>query len=142
MSTKTKDHEHLSLLSIFYYVLAGITFLTACIPLIHFVIGIGLISGWGAEPGAEGEAVWVGWLFALVAGSIILLGWVLAFFFFRTGQFLSRRKKHTFCMVMAALACLFVPHGTVLGVFTILVLQRESVKEMFGVQAPAPPVAD
>ncbi|NNF08321.1 MAG: hypothetical protein HKN21_16280 [Candidatus Eisenbacteria bacterium] len=142
MSTKTKDHEHLGLLSIFYYVLAGITFLTACFPIIHLVAGIGLISGWGAEPGAEEETVMVGWLFASFAGTMILLGWILAFFFFRAGQFLSRRKKHTFCMVMAALACLFVPHGTVLGVLTILVLQRDSVKEMFGVQAPAPPVAD
>jgi hypothetical protein len=38
--------------------------------------------------------------------------------------------------VIAAISCLLVPLGTVLGIFTILVLVRPSVKERFGV-APA-----
>ena len=43
----------------------------------------------------------------------------------------SRRKHYTFCFVMACVECLSVPFGTVLGVFTILVLNRASVKELF-----------
>jgi len=35
---------------------------------------------------------------------------------------------------VAGAACLMMPFGTVLGVFTIIVLMRESVKEMFGRQ--------
>lgn len=35
-----------------------------------------------------------------------------------------------FCLIMAGIACLFMPFGTVLGVFTIVVLTRESVREM------------
>ena len=38
-----------------------------------------------------------------------------------------------YCLVMAGIECLFMPFGTVLGVFTIIVLMRESVKEMFKV---------
>jgi len=37
---------------------------------------------------------------------------------------------------MACIECLFMPFGTVLGVFTILVLVRESVKQLFGVELP------
>jgi hypothetical protein len=33
---------------------------------------------------------------------------------------------------MAGVECLFMPVGTVLGVFTIIVLVRDSVKELFG----------
>jgi len=33
---------------------------------------------------------------------------------------------------MAAVACAFGPFGTVLGVFTIIVLMRDPVKELFG----------
>ena len=48
------------------------------------------------------------------------------------GRFLAQRAYYTFCFVVAALECVFVPFGTVLGVFTIVVLQRPAVKEMFG----------
>jgi len=33
---------------------------------------------------------------------------------------------------MAGVECMFMPFGTVLGVFTIIVLMRPSVKEIFG----------
>ena len=36
-----------------------------------------------------------------------------------------------YCLVMAGVESLFFPLGTVLGVFTIIVLFRKSVKEMF-----------
>jgi hypothetical protein len=36
---------------------------------------------------------------------------------------------------MAGIECIFMPVGTVLGVFTIIVLMRDSVKELFGHRA-------
>ena len=36
-----------------------------------------------------------------------------------------------FCLVMGAVECVFMPFGTVLGIFTIIVLMRESVKPLF-----------
>jgi hypothetical protein len=33
---------------------------------------------------------------------------------------------------MAGIACVFMPFGTVLGVFTIIVLMRDSVRRLFG----------
>jgi hypothetical protein len=48
-----------------------------------------------------------------------------------TGRFLAHRKYYMFCIVMAAVECLFMPFGTVLAVFTLVVLLRESVKRMF-----------
>jgi hypothetical protein len=37
-------------------------------------------------------------------------------------------------LVMACIECLFIPFGTILGVLTIVVLARESVRALF---APA-----
>jgi hypothetical protein len=36
---------------------------------------------------------------------------------------------------MACIECLFIPFGTILGVFTIIVLSRESVKTLFSTTA-------
>ena len=47
------------------------------------------------------------------------------------GRCLSRRKAYSFTLVIACIECLFVPFGTILGVFTIVALSRESVKASF-----------
>ena len=39
-------------------------------------------------------------------------------------------------MVVAGVACTFAPLGTALGVFTIIVLMRDSVKELFEAGTP------
>jgi len=36
-----------------------------------------------------------------------------------------------FCLVMGGVESIFMPFGTILGVFTISVLMRESVKQLF-----------
>ena len=64
---------------------------------------------------------------------MLLLGLAAVEFF--TGYSLSMRKNYVFCFVIACLTCLKMPLGTILGVFTILVLNRPTVKEMFN-QAP------
>ena len=39
---------------------------------------------------------------------------------------------------VAAISCTFTPLGTVLGVFTLIVLFRPSVKTLFGLDSPPP----
>jgi hypothetical protein len=49
------------------------------------------------------------------------------------------RKAYSFALVIACIECLFVPFGTILGVFTIVTLSRESVKALFErIQMAAP----
>jgi hypothetical protein len=47
------------------------------------------------------------------------------------GKYLGARKHRTFCFVVAATNCLYTPLGTVLGIFTIIVLLRDSVRATF-----------
>lgn len=128
-----RDVQHLKLLSIFHYVVGGLMGLTACFPLIHFVVGVMMIVSPSKMAGSSGPPPppELGWFFALIAGGAILLGWTTAICMMAAGWFLSRCKHYLFCMVMAGFACLFHPFGTVLGVFTIVVLIRPSVKQLF-----------
>ncbi|MCP5109384.1 MAG: hypothetical protein GY953_00965 [bacterium] len=136
MDTKAQDAEHLRLLSIFHYVVAGLAALFACLPVIHFVIGIAMISGWGEVAHQEPAAEMVGWFFVIFAGVFILSGWVFAGCLALAGRYLSRRRRYTYCLVMAGMACMFMPFGTVLGVFTIITLVRNSVQRLFGRDVP------
>jgi hypothetical protein len=75
--------------------------------------------------------VFLGWIFIAVGAVFFLAGLTMAICILIAGQCLSRRKTYSFVLVMAGIECLFVPFGTILGVFTILVLSRESVKALF-----------
>jgi hypothetical protein len=78
-----------------------------------------------------------GWFLVVFAAMFIVLGWTFAAFVLTTGRFLARRKHYMFCLVMGGVECIFMPFGTVLGVFTIITLTREPVKQLFGVNPPA-----
>jgi hypothetical protein len=88
-------------------------------------------GGKGAPPPA-----FLGWFFVIFAALFILLGWTFAVFVLTAGRFLARRQRYLFCLVMGGVECLFMPFGTVLGVFTIIVLMQEPVKRLFGVNPP------
>jgi hypothetical protein len=53
------------------------------------------------------------------------------------GWFLLKKKHHMFCVVMGGVACTFTPLGTALGVFTIIMLMKPTVKALFGITEPA-----
>jgi hypothetical protein len=130
-----RDLEHLHLLSIFHYVAAGITALFACLPFIHLAIGIAMVAGGFRGPNPPPEIL--GWLFVFGAAFFILGGWTLAVLMVLTGRRLKAHAAWTFCFVIAAIECILMPLGTVLGVFTIVVLSRPTVKTLFGVPVAA-----
>jgi hypothetical protein len=140
-----EDLEHLRLLSIFHYVVAGIGALFACFPCFHLAFGLILAITPGAiEHGTRGNpeiSQFIGAMMAGIAGVMILAGWTLALCVFLSARFLAVQRNYTFCLVIACILCIMVPFGTVLGVFTIIVLMRPSVKSLFNRQSERP-IAD
>ncbi len=129
---RSRDSEHLRILSIFHYVVGGLTALFASFPIIHFLIGIFLIiAPEKIKSDGNPPPEVVGWIFAILGGTIVVLGWTLGVCIIVAGRFLARRRHYLFCLIIAGVECIFMPLGTVLGIFTILVLSRESVKEIF-----------
>lgn len=124
-----QDLEHLRLLSIFHYIVAAMTGLFSLFPVIHLVVGIAMITG--RMDANDQEARFAGWFFVAFASVFIACGMTLAGFIAYAGRCLQRRRRHMLCLVVAALACMIMPFGTVLGVFTLVTLVKPQVKAMF-----------
>lgn len=136
-----RDLEDLRLLSLFHFVLAGLVFLASLFPLAHLVMGIAMVTG-RLPGGPEDPAMRAfGWAFVAAAGLLIAAGLTFSGCLAAAGGCLRRRRRYLFCLVMAGVACLAVPLGTVLGAFTLIVLRRESVKRLFGRQLLFPAVS-
>ncbi len=127
-----QDQEHLKLLSIFHYVVAGCAAFFSLFSLIYIILGLCMVLAPEEFAGSrQPPPAVIGWFFFLFGALMMAFGLTFAALVFMTGRFMARRKFHTFCVVVACIECLFMPFGTVLGIFSILVLMRESVKELF-----------
>lgn len=127
-----QDQEHLRLLSMFHYVVAAMAFLFASVFIVHVVIGAFVLGAPQKLAGAgEPPPGFIGWLFMGMGSAVVLTGWAYAGAMVVAGRSLARRRRYSFCLAMAAVSCALAPVGTVLGVFTLLVLLRPSVKPLF-----------
>ena len=129
------DIGHLKLLSIFHYVAAGLSLFGILFVLLHFTMMHAILGNpkmWEGQKQAPPMEI-----FAMFKWFYLLLGaWFLASLVLNiiSGLCIHRRKNRTFSLVTAAVNCLHVPIGTVLGVFTFIVLLRDSVEELYEAQ--------
>lgn len=133
-----EDAGHIRSLSIAHYVFAGLSALLSCFSLIYIFLGgafiLGKVPPSPAPPAGSPpppDMAFMGWFFALFGLAFLILGLGIAICQFLTARWLSARKKRTFCFVVACIECINMPLGTLLGIFTILVLSRPSVKALF-----------
>ncbi|MEH6422236.1 hypothetical protein [Pseudomonas sp. CGJS7] len=128
VDTAAQDASHLQILSIVYYVFAGLNALSIAMVLVLGPIMIGLLNAPQVQrSGSPPPQAFIIGVFVFIAATS-LLGAVLHFMAARR---LRQRRGMMFCQIIAALTCLSVPLGTVLGVFTFIVLERPSVKASF-----------
>ena len=127
------DADHLQLLSIFHFVGAGLAFLGILFLLAHFMMFHAFLSNptfWQNQkqtpPPAEFFAIFK-W-FYLVFGAWFFVSGTLNLI---SAFCLRARKCRTFSLIVAGINCVHVPFGTVLGVFTIIVLVRDTVRELY-----------
>ncbi len=126
---ENQEEKNLDLLANLHLVLGIITALLACIPIIYLGIGIAIFVG--ATSGSDAAPRIVGLAFIILALVIILAGWVLAVMIIIAGRKMKKRESFNFCITIAFLECLIMPLGTVLGIFTILSLNKDTTKEIF-----------
>lgn len=135
-----RDKDHLTILAIMHYVFSALFLLGAFFPLIYMVIGIVILNGGMEQEGRNGPPPEVGWVLIGFSIFVMLFSLTLTFCIALAGRKLQTRRNHLFCLIIAGIECLFMPMGTLLGIFTILVLLRPSVKELFGVGSTQPGV--
>ena len=130
------DCEHLKLLSIGYKISSGISALFSVMGL--FYASFGVLMGEvithtpkSAIASNKPPPAFIGWIFVGFGLAWFVVMVAVAAVKWYTGTCLEHRKSRTFCMVFAAIICLGFPYGTILAVFTFIVLGRESVARTF-----------
>lgn len=140
-----EDVEHLRLLKIGYFVNAGLTAFISMFGLMYVSIGGAVASAVAKEAGrgrGDVDPKLIGMLFAFVGLVIVVFGFGSAVLNFLAAKGLEQRRRRTLCYVAAVFSCLSIPWGTILGVFTFIVLNRPTVRAMFdnpGAMIPQPP---
>jgi len=142
----------LSALSIGHFILAGVALLGGVPTLLIGVSGSKLMDEFGSDlsmamgqiPGQSGVDPFGGspdamlqdlnTLIISVVVSMVLLAVVSAIHLAVVGVQIRNRRWWTFCYLTGWGECLMFPFGTVLGIFTIIVLSRPSVKRLFGLR--------
>jgi hypothetical protein len=136
-----RDQEHLHLLHIAFYIMAGFAAFFSLFALIYIALGGVFAAGVMNQLGNSASAVpaaMVGWIFVGMGSFFLFMGLTLGLLLFLTGKYLQQRTHRTFCLVMAGFSCLQVPWGTAIGICAINVLNRPSVRYMFDRKGPPP----
>jgi len=129
------DADHLNLLAIFHFVgaglaLLGIAFLVAHYAVMHAIFANPKFFENQKQPmPVPPEQIFAMMKWFYLAGAV----WFVASAILNviSGVCLRARKGRTFSLVVAGINCLHIPLGTVLGVFTLIVLLRDSVRELY-----------
>jgi hypothetical protein len=134
-----EDAEQLKLLSVFHYVLAGLLVVGGCLMAAYFAFASYMVTEiFKAMPPSAGPPPpsGVGWYIGAMGAGITLAAVTFAALHFMCARWLGARRNRSFCFVVACLTCILIPFGTILGIFTILVLQRSSVQALFDRSTP------
>lgn len=131
-----KDLEHLKLLGIFHYIWGALSLLGGIVIGGYFlVIGIILMNNPPTSTASEDSGT------ASMAGGILIGVGVVLFFIvvvygiltlMAGGKYRKHQGGYWFCFILAIVTLVIggIP-GIVLGIFSLIVLSRDSVKELF-----------
>jgi len=139
------DAEHLRVLSICHYITAGLTLLMSCLIPLHYAIMKMVFTSpemMKTKPGQPAMPFDPAAFFAIfqwfyVIAAVFMLAAVVATLM--SGRFIQRRANRLFSLIAGGFMCIFFPFGTALGVFTLIVLTRDSVRRLYAEATPATP---
>jgi hypothetical protein len=126
------DEGHLKVIAICHYVWGGLLLLLSCIFIVHIVMGMMILNGkWPGNTGPNAMPNQMGYMFVCMGSGALVLGWVVGILTIVSGRAIAQRKWRMFSLVMAGGNCASFPIGTLLGVFTFIVLLRDSVRALY-----------
>jgi ABC-type branched-subunit amino acid transport system permease subunit len=133
----------LRLLSIGYYIQAGIAaFYTVMLVGYSAFIAVLLTNLARVSQQGSQQNIPPAVLSILSVVLTVVIGMVCAYTacLFLAGFWLRRLRNKLFIEIVAAFNCLGIPYGTVLSIFTFMVLQRPSAKQLFAGGGMPPPI--
>lgn len=133
------DRTHLNVLAVCYWVWGGLIALSSLLGFIYVAMGIAFLGGAFSNATTQNSAppAAIGWVFIVLGFAAVVLGQLVGWLNVLVGFSLKRDRRWLLCNIMAGINCLSVPLGTVLGIFTFIVLARPGVKAAFAANSPA-----
>ncbi len=123
--------DQMRLLVIFHYIFAGLAVIGMVFLTGHYWLMNSMMdpAQWAGDPTPPPEGfldmfVW----FYVVMGVMCVLGLVLNLL---VASSLRQRRRWMLCAVVSGLNCLQMPLGTLLGVFTLVLINRSDVRATF-----------
>ena len=135
------DRDNLKLLTVLHYVAAGFAVIGLLFLFMHWFMLSTMFGNpefakgaKGAPPPAEFFALFK-W-FYLFMGTMLVAGGLGNLL---SAGFIKARRHRTFSLIIAGVNCMAFPIGTALGVYTFVVLLRDSVQELYEASAQPNP---
>ncbi len=127
-----EDQSHLNILGICYYVAGGLGLAGGAVFILMFgAFMLPALSSASSGNGGSGPPASAFGFMIVFFGGFLIIALISGIAMIYAGHCLRNHQHRIFCFVVACIACLNAPLGTVLGVFTIIVLSRPQVKAAF-----------
>lgn len=129
------------MLAIGHYVVGALILPMALLPGFHFAMGIGMMTGTfppGAPPLPPQEQAMFTTMGAVLTAVAVLFSLTIATVGALTlyaGTRISAMRGRTFLFVVAIVSLLHQPLGLILGIFLLLWLSQDDVRELFAEEA-------
>ncbi len=125
--------QNLKLLAVFHFVLAALGLLGIGFLFLHHYMLNTIFSNpemWknSKQGPLPAEFFEVFQIFYLVMGVMIVVFMVINVL---SGWFIHRHQNRMFSLIIGGINCVIFPFGTVLGIFTFILLLRDSVQELY-----------
>lgn len=140
-SLTLQDVEHLKVLRICHFIWGGLSLMGALGGLIYIVLGGLFASRALPSDGPDANPEVMGAIFLVIGVFLIIFCLLYAGLNVYSGISLGKQQNRTLSLITAGLNSLSIPLGTVLGIFTIMVLMRPTVKAAYEQNAVARPLA-
>ncbi|HEY3256544.1 MAG TPA: hypothetical protein VGJ91_21440 [Polyangiaceae bacterium] len=132
------DEKQLRILGRLHYVAAALASVIPLIGAAYAAFGVAILLGkFPGAPPMKGESL--GWLPVGMGTFFFSFGICAVVLNLLSARSLRDRKNHTLCVLTAAMNCMHLPLGTLLGVFTLMVLCRPAVNAAFKPPGNVPP---
>ena len=133
---QSADESQLKTLTILHYVWGGLAMFGSLLFIIHIILGLTMLRNPNAlfpagGTGAPPPPAFMGQIFIAMGVVMLTLGESVGVLSIIAGLSLAKRRRRPLIFVASALNCFCMPLGTALGIFTLIVLSRPSVREMF-----------
>ena len=133
---KIIDEEHLRLLALFHYISGGITIAFSSLFIFHLVFMSYFAFNPDFFPFPEQDVtgpdpVVIFRFVSVMIGVFVFMGVTYGVLQIISGRFISQHRHRIFSFIVAIPNVLLIPYGTILCVFTLMVLERKSVKNLY-----------